>query len=109
MQQHAGEQELASGQAIQVMLRLQQAVCCSALPVQSVCAHWRDLPGIWGHGVGGQHPTALPQLVCQVKLGVLARLRLPILVHCLGQAESHQGQGVVFAQNPEVPCGHTKR
>ncbi|MCJ1242441.1 hypothetical protein MMC14_010449, partial [Varicellaria rhodocarpa] len=56
------------------------------------------------HGVGGQHPAALAQLVGQVKLSVLASLLLAILVHSLGQAEGHQRQRVVLAQDLEVPC-----
>ena len=68
-----------------------------------------DLPCIRGHGVGGQDPAPLAQLVSQVKLGVLAGLLLAVLVHRIGQAEGHQGQGVVLAQDPEVPCSHRQR
>ncbi len=64
----------------------------------------RDPPCIRCHGVGWQDPAPLTQLVSQVKLGVLASLLLAVLVHSLGQAEGHQGQGIVLAQNPEVPC-----
>ncbi len=64
----------------------------------------RDPPCIRCHGVGRQDPAPLAQLVSQVKLGVLASFLLAVLVHSLGQAEGHQGQGIVLAQNPEVPC-----
>jgi hypothetical protein len=64
----------------------------------------RDPPCIRSHGVGWQDPAPLAQLVSQVELGVLASLLLAVLVHSLGQAEGHQGQGIVLAQNPEVPC-----
>jgi len=64
----------------------------------------RDPPCIRCHGVGRQDPTPLAKLVSQVELSVLASLLLAVLVHSLGQAEGHQGQGVVLAQNPEVPC-----
>lgn len=65
------------------------------------------LPGIRCHGVSRQHPAPLAQLVCQIKLSVLARLLFAILVDCLGQAERHQRQRIVFAQDPEVACHHT--
>ena len=65
------------------------------------------VPGIRGHGVGRQDPSSLAQLVSQIKLGVLANLLLALLIHSLGQAERHQRQRIVLAQNPEVPCNHT--
>ena len=64
-----------------------------------------DPPCIRSHGVGWQDPAPLTQLISQVKLSVLASFLLAIFVHSLGQAEGHQGQGIVLAQNPEVPCG----
>lgn len=65
-----------------------------------------DLPGIWSHGVGGQDPAPLSQLVSQIKLGVLASFLLALLAHSLGQAECHQWQRIILTQDPEVPCNH---
>ena len=66
--------------------------------------HSTCLPCIWSHGIGRQHPATLAQLVSKVKLSVLPCLLLALLVHSLGQAEGHQGQGIILAQDPEMPC-----
>ena len=63
-----------------------------------------NLPGVRGHGVGRQDPSPLPQLVSNVKLSVLACLLFAVLVHSLGQAEGHQGQRIVLAQDLEMTC-----
>ena len=60
------------------------------------------LPGIRSHGVGRQHPSTLPQLISNVKLIVLPVLLLARLVHSWGEAEGHQRQRIVLAQDPEV-------